>query len=93
MREKDIEKTFTNAIKKAGGIAPKLVSPGTAGMPDRIVLFRGARVAFVELKQRGEKPRPIQVRRHDLLRDFGFPVYIVDSTSQIPEVINAIRAA
>ena len=93
MREKDIEKTFTNAIKKAGGIAPKLVSPGTAGMPDRIVLFRGARVAFVELKQRGEKPRPIQVRRHDLLRDFGFPVYIIDNTEQIPEVINAIRAA
>lgn len=93
MREKDIEKTFTNAIKKAGGIAPKLVSPGTAGMPDRLVLFRGARVAFVELKQRGEKPRPIQVRRHDLLRGFGFPVYIIDNTEQIPEVINAIRAA
>ena len=37
MLEKEIEKKFALAVKKAGGIAPKFVSPGYAGMPDRLV--------------------------------------------------------
>ena len=34
MLEKTIEKKLTAAVKKAGGIAPKFVSPSFAGMPD-----------------------------------------------------------
>ena len=34
MREKEIEKKLTLAVKQAGGICPKLVSPGFDGMPD-----------------------------------------------------------
>ena len=34
MREKEIEKKLTQMVKKAGGICPKLVSPGFDGMPD-----------------------------------------------------------
>ena len=32
MREKEIEKKLTQMVKQAGGICPKLVSPGFAGM-------------------------------------------------------------
>ena len=39
MREKEIEKKPTQMVKKAGGICPKLVSPGFDGMPDRMVLL------------------------------------------------------
>ena len=37
MREKEIEKKLIQAVKQAGGICPKLVSPGFDGMPDRMV--------------------------------------------------------
>ena len=74
MREKDIENKLTLAVKKAGGIALKFVSPGFAGMPDRIVLLSDGLIAFAELKAPGKKPRPLQLARHRLLRSLGFKV-------------------
>ncbi len=55
MREKEIEKKLTLAVKQAGGICPKLVSPGFDGMPDRMVLLPNGRICFVEVKAPGEK--------------------------------------
>ena len=49
MREKEIEKKLTQMVKKAGGICPKLVSPGFDGMPDRMVLLPNGRIGFVEV--------------------------------------------
>ena len=49
MDEKFIEKKFTEAVKKAGGLAPKFVSPGLNGVPDRIVLLPDGHMAFAEL--------------------------------------------
>ena len=83
MLEKTIENKLTLAVKKAGGIAPKFVSPGYAGMPDRLVLLPGGVIAFAELKAPGQKPRPIQEARHRLLRRLGFRVYVIDSEDQI----------
>ena len=48
MREKQIERKLVEAVKSAGGICPKLVSPGMDGMPDRMVLLGGCRIGFVE---------------------------------------------
>ena len=48
MREKTIEHQLVMAAKAIGGIAPKLVSPGFDGMPDRLVLLPGGRIGFVE---------------------------------------------
>ena len=50
MREKEIEKKLTQMVKKAGGICPKLVSPGFDGMPDRMVLLPNGRIGFVDRK-------------------------------------------
>ena len=54
MLEKTIEKKLTTAVKKAGGIAPKFVSPSFAGMPDRLILLPDGKFAFAELKAPGE---------------------------------------
>lgn len=91
--EKQIEATLTAEVRKHGGIAPKFVSPGFAGMPDRIILLPGKRIAFAELKAPGKKPRKLQVSRHRLLRKLGFPVYVIDSTDQIGGVIDEILSA
>ena len=61
MREKIIEEKLTKAVKQNGGVCWKFTSPGTAGVPDRIVLMPGGRIAFVEVKAPGEKPRPLQL--------------------------------
>lgn len=59
MREKVIERKLVQAVKSAGGVAPKFVSPGFDGMPDRIVLLPGGHLGFVEVKATGEKPASI----------------------------------
>lgn len=57
MREREIERQFALAVKKRGGICPKFVAPGFDGMPDRLALLPDGKLAFVELKAPGQKPR------------------------------------
>lgn len=88
MNEKQIENKLTMAVKKSGGIAPKFVSPGFAGMPDRLILLPDGHIGFVELKAPGKKPRPLQLSRHRLLRKLGFRVYVIDDPEQIGGMID-----
>lgn len=90
MREKQIEQKLVKAVKAVGGMCPKLVSPGTDGMPDRMVLLPEAHIGFVEVKAPSQKPRAIQQRRHEQLRELGFPVFVLDDPEQIPGIIEAI---
>lgn len=92
MREKQIEQKLVRAVKNMGGIAPKFVSPGFDGMPDRIVLLPGGHVGFVEVKAPREKPRPLQLSRHELLRRLGFKIYVIDDEQQIGGILDEIRA-
>jgi len=92
MREKYIEQKLTRAVKKMGGICPKFVSPGFDGMPDRIVLLPYGRIAFVEVKAPGKKPRPLQLARHRLIRLLGFKVYVLDNEEQIGAIIDDIQS-
>lgn len=91
MREAEIEKKLVDAVKDAGGICPKFVSPGTNGMPDRIVLMPGGAMCFVEVKATGEHPRRIQLRRHARLRALGFKVYVLDDPDQIPAILTSVK--
>ena len=91
MREKEIEKKLVQEVKAVGGIAPKFTSPGFDGMPDRIVLLPGGHMGFVEAKAPGEKPRPLQLARHKLLRELGFRVYVLDDERQIGGILDEIR--
>ena len=90
MREKQIERKLTDDVKGMGGIAPKFVSPGFDGMPDRIVLLPGGHIGFVEVKAPGEKPRALQLARHEMLRRLGFKVYVLDDEQQIGGILDAI---
>ena len=92
MREKTLEQKFRAAVKAIGGLALKFTSPGFDGVPDRIVLFPGGKMAFVEVKAPGEKPRPLQLARHRLLRRLGFRVYELDEESQIGGMIDEIQS-
>ena len=91
MREKVIEQKLVAEVKKAGGICPKWVAPGFDGVPDRIAMFPSGKIAFVEVKAPGEKPRPLQRARHELLIKLGFRVYVLDEIEKIGGVIDEIR--
>ena len=86
-----IEQHLVDEVKRQGGWAPKFVAPGTNGMPDRIVLMPGGHIGFVELKAPGEKPRPLQLYRHQQLRDLGFQVFVMDDFDQAQMIIDAIN--
>lgn len=92
LREKDIEQKLVSAVKMMGGICPKFTSPGFDGMPDRLVLLPKRKFGFVEVKAPGEKPRPLQIARHKLLRKLGFQVYVLDDIEQIGGILDEIRA-
>ena len=92
MREKQIEQKLVQAVRAAGGICPKLVSPGMDGMPDRMVLLPSGHIGFVEVKSPDKKPRPLQARRHRLLRALGFPVFVLDDPERIPWILEEVSA-
>ena len=93
MNEKFIEKKLVAAVHSMGGLAPKFVSPGFDGVPDRIVLLPHGVPAFVEVKAPGKKMRPLQVRRKRQLERLGFSVYCVDSLEQIGVILDEIQSS
>ena len=92
MRDKKIEQKLVTAVKKHGGICPKFVSPGFDGMPDRLLLLPHGRFAFVEVKAPNQKPRPLQLSRHRLLRRLGFRVYVLDALEDIDKIIKEVMS-
>ena len=93
MSEKTTEQKLVKAVKAKGGLAPKFVSPGFDGVPDRIVLLPRGRIAFIELKAKGRKMRPLQVRRKRQLKSLGFSVYCIDSPEQIGGILDEIQSS
>ena len=91
MLEKEIERKLVRTVQMMGGKAVKIACPGYDGMPDRMVLLKGGRMGFVEVKRPGEKPRPLQLSRHRMLRELGFKVYVLDSMEKIGGIIDEIR--
>ena len=75
MRESRVEARLTRGVKALGGLCWKFVSPGTAGVPDRIVLLPGGRVALAELKQETGRLSAIQKARHAELKAVGAEVW------------------
>lgn len=88
--EKCLEQVFRKEVKKRGGIAFKFVSPGMSGVPDRLVLMKDGKLAFVELKAPGKEMRPLQILRKRQLESLGFLVYCIDSKEKIGGVLDEI---
>ena len=94
MKEKDIEEYLRDQIKAIGGRAYKFVSPGNAGVPDRLILLTSGKVVFVETKAPGKKSTPLQAAQQKKIRALGFEVYAdIDSKDKVDSIINQLIEA
>lgn len=84
--EKLIERTLYNEVKAKGGMCLKLPAVYVIGLPDRLCLFPGGNVVFVELKTTGQKPRKIQLHIHQKIRALGFTVLVIDSIKGVHDL-------
>lgn len=85
--EKSIERYLTAQAKALGCLSLKYYNPISTGWPDRVVLLPAGQCAWVELKSRGEKPKPLQAHRQSVLRDLGFRVYTCDSKEKVDRML------
>ena len=81
--EKAIEAYLVRRVKDLGGVCLKYSNPGVVGYPDRVLLFPGGFVVWVELKSKGKRPNKVQQLRHEQLRRLGHNVAVVESKQQV----------
>lgn len=93
MREKAIEAYLCREVKKLGGIAYKFTSPGRRSVPDRICLFPGGHILFVECKAPGKLPTDGQWREITRLKEMGYEVLIVDTFERTDAAMRTARKA
>lgn len=86
--EKLVERKLVELVKINNGMCIKLLCDQLIGLPDRLCLFPNHKMAFVETKTTGQKPRRIQTYMHKKLRALGFRVEVIDS---VEDVINFIE--
>ena len=91
--EQVIERYLVEQVKRLGGRAYKFVSPGNAGVPDRLVCLGGGAVIFVEVKSEGRKTGPLQVIQIGRLSRLGFDVRVIDGKEQVDKIINEYKAS
>ena len=83
MKEYVVEKHLVQKTQDCGGLCFKFISPGVAGVPDRIVILPGGKIGFAEMKAPGKKPRRLQ---RAVIRDLyrrGCRVATIDSLKSV----------
>ena len=90
MLESRIERALVNGVRKAGGWALKLTSPGNAGVPDRLVLVPGGQIIFVELKTDIGRLSPLQIQTHIRLQKLGMDVRTLYGMDQVKMLVEEV---
>lgn len=91
--ESSIEKKLRVMLRERGALCLKFVSPGSPGVPDRIVVLPAGRVVFVELKAQDGVLDPRQRWRIDQLRDMGLDVRVLRGADQVRAFVEEVLPA
>lgn len=84
MLESFIQTKISKRLKSLGYTVIRLRATDLAGFPDLLVLKNGV-TTFVEVKQPGKEPTPLQLKKHDELRKQGFKVLVMDGRELLSE--------
>lgn len=91
MNESRIERHLVDGVKRLGGMCLKFVSPGTPGVPDRIIITAQGRVIFVELKTETGRLSKIQRYITGEMAKRGADVRVVKGLEQVTELLAEIE--
>lgn len=89
-KENKIERDLANLVLSYGGVCKKLQGIGNKSDPDRLCLFPGGKVWFVETKRPGRKPDTAQIFTHTKLMKLGFNVSVIWNAEQLKQFENEI---
>jgi hypothetical protein len=96
MRESDLERALVQATEARGGRAFKFVSPGMAGVADRLLLrpvppehreIVQRYIKLVEVKAPGKQLRPLQQWFQREVQGLGHCCVVVDSREAVRELL------
>lgn len=89
--ENQIETKLCEGVKRLGGKAYKLISPGCGGMPDRLVCFPNGRTVFVELKSPKGRLSKLQEHRIGELEKLKQTVWVLSTPEQVKIFLHEMR--
>ena len=73
-------------VEQLGGLCWKFTSPGTAGVPDRVILHDG-QIYFVELKTERGRRSKVQKYIHKKMREQKIDVYMIWSKKDVDSFV------
>lgn len=89
--EKAIERYLVQRVEAMGGMCVKFSSHILPGLPDRLCLMPGGRTVWVELKSKGERPRPLQRVMFCRMGSIGHHVHVCDSRESVDKVMKEVE--
>lgn len=80
MLESTIQSGIRKKLMKQGWTVKKI---GTEGWPDYLAVKKPLQIKFIEVKQPGKIPDPLQKYIHQKLRKMGFEVIVATNSKQL----------
>jgi len=88
MLEKLIQRDVIAYARSKRMLCYKMDATNSIGVPDFLLLTASGDVFFIEFKQLGKQPTPMQLREHVRLRLNNIKVYIVDNVEYGKKIID-----
>ena len=92
MLEKQIEKKLVDGVKKLGGMCLKFVSPGSLGVPDRIIITASGKIIFAELKTDTGRLSKLQQQMISKMQKRKADVRVLQGLQAVKELLSEIRS-
>ena len=90
--EREVESYLKTRVEKAKGKCIKIPATYEEGLPDRLVILPGNRIAFVELKRpRGGRLREMQKYQINKLKGLGCIVRVIKNYEEVNELIETLE--
>lgn len=90
MNESRIERHLVDGVKKLGGMCVKFVSPGTPGVPDRLIITATGKIIFAELKTETGRLAKIQRYTIEQMQKRGADVRVVKGLDEVKQLLAEI---
>ena len=88
--EKKVEEYLEKRINDLSGLAWKFVSPGTTGVPDRVVMLDGM-ICFAELKRpKGGRLSDTQKWRVKQINQQRIKAYVIKNLEQVDLLVDSM---